>query len=101
VYGKLLTVRPGESGISPALPAVATDEALAALGRDLKVDFVLGAQLTKADDGTSSLQVKLLHSSDGVVAWSATYPVVANGSADAADRIATAVLAAVPSKKSP
>ncbi len=101
VYGKLLTARPGESGISPVLPGVTTDEALAGAGKELKVDYVFGGHVTRAADGTASLELKLLHSSDGIVAWSATYPVVANGGEDVAEKVAAAILAALPPKKSP
>jgi TolB-like protein len=98
-YGKLLVARPGASGISSILPPASTDEALVRVGQELKVEHVLGGRVTKAAaDGPSVLEVRLLRSRDGVVVWSASYPVVADDAKAIGETVAAAVLATLPKK---
>ncbi len=95
-FGQLSVVRPGSAIVASASPAAATDAALVAHAGKLSAAHLLAARLTEATP--RELEVRLLRAKDGAVLWSATFPLDAATAPAVAEQIATAVLAALPSK---
>jgi hypothetical protein len=98
-YGHLILAQRTDALISPALPGASNDTALATLGKRSRADFVLGAHVAKAEDGTRALAVRLIKSADGSVAWSGDYPLAAGNGAAVGAKIAEAILPLLPPKK--
>lgn len=94
-YGKLVLARPGEASIATASLATASDEAFAGAGRELRSALVLGFRVAKPD-AAPALAVRLIRSADGSVVWSADYPVAGSDAAAAGEKVAEAVMAALP-----
>jgi hypothetical protein len=97
LYGRLAVERTGEVGVSSAALPAATDEALAARGRELDATFILGGHVEPSATG-EELVVRLIHVEDAAVAWSGRYAIAGADPAAIAEQIATGVLAAVPKR---
>ncbi len=96
-FGRLSVARPGDVTLAPEAPAALTDAALVAQGQKLDADFILAAQLSP--DAPPALAVLLLRTENGVVAWSATFPLDDASAPAVAEKISAAVLAALPAAK--
>lgn len=98
-YGHLLLAGRTDAVISPVLPGVITEAALATVGKRAHADFVLGAHIAKSEENKRTLAVRLVRSEDGTVAWSADYPINVSEAPDTGTKIAQAILPLLPPKK--
>ena len=55
-----------------------------------------GFRVTKSDDGAAVLAVRLIRSGDANVVWSGDYPVANSDAATIGEKIAEAVISALP-----
>jgi TolB-like protein len=90
-YGQIVLTRKNEAAISPVLPVGTDDAALAALGKQLHAEFVLGTKLTKSTDGVNALSMRMIRSQDGTVTWSEEFPTVGADAKEVGAKIAEAI----------
>jgi hypothetical protein len=108
LWGRLSIERSGDTGLIATPVPSPTDTALVALGQRLDATFVLGARILRASAPTApatgeaapappasaaTLEVTLVKSESGAVAWSEKFPMSGDPTA-VGTRIADAVLAA-------
>jgi TolB-like protein len=90
-YGQMLVARPGAAAIAEQPSAIASNDALAALGKGLGAEFVLAAELA-VEAGPRSLAVRLLRVRDSTPVWSDSFPIADTEPSAAAEKITENVL---------
>lgn len=96
VFGRLLTVYGNGVGFTNDHPSAYTDAALVAYGKKHRAGLVLSAR--PADDDPRALTLRLIHTEDGVVVWTATYSADPATLSEVSGKISEAALAALPKK---
>jgi hypothetical protein len=98
-YAQLVLARKNDAAISPVMPVGTTDASFAGVGQQLKAKLVLGLRLAKKADETRTLEVRLIRSDDGGVAWSGEFPTSGADAKETGAKIAEAILPLLPAKK--
>ncbi len=96
VYGRLMTAQPSGTGMNPEKPAAWTDASLVAYGKKVRAAYILAA--CPVEGSPTVLSLRLVHTDDGVVAWTANYPADPASLNDVSAKVSDAVLAALPKK---